>query len=164
VNRTADHERSDKSCAAICKVKSCAAAMAGLFLGENSVGGYDLICPRCQSHHCQRSRRRSATDFIAGVSRIRPWRCGDCNKRFFAWKVPLKFLGYAHCRRCGRFELQRVSRELGEGTFSFLWRLLRLPAYRCPPCRNRFFSLLPRMHHSSANPQAVAGDQPTQVG
>lgn len=39
-------------------------------------------------------------------------------------------------------DLQRISREHGAGTFAWLFRLIHFPAYRCAPCRNRFFSIL----------------------
>ncbi|MFZ3217900.1 MAG: hypothetical protein WA192_17705 [Candidatus Acidiferrales bacterium] len=48
---------------------------------------------------------------------------------------------YAHCPRCGNFDLEHISRERVEtGTLLFLKRRLGFPAYRCDPCRYRFFS------------------------
>jgi DNA-directed RNA polymerase subunit RPC12/RpoP len=144
-------------------VYSCAHTMAGIFLGANLAEERELICPKCQSHNCQRSRRRSAKDFIYGVTKIRPWRCGNCNARFFAWTVPIRYLRYVHCRRCGRFELQRISSEHGEGSLKFLWRWLHVPVYRCPPCRNRFFSMLPRIIFHSRHSEAIAEDHSTRA-
>jgi hypothetical protein len=37
-------------------------------------------------------------------------------------------------------DLQRISSEHGMGLLAWVYRLLRIPAYRCAPCRNRFFS------------------------
>jgi hypothetical protein len=49
-----------------------------------------------------------------------------------------------HCPRCGNLDLQRVSRErVVEDLFAPLKRAVHLPAYRCDPCRLRFFSLRP---------------------
>jgi hypothetical protein len=31
---------------------------------------------------------------------------------------------------------------------AFVWRLLRVPAFRCEPCRYKYFSILPMQHHS----------------
>jgi hypothetical protein len=42
---------------------------------------------------------------------------------------------------CGNMDLQRISREHGAGPFAWLFQLLHVPAYRCAPCRNRFFSI-----------------------
>ena len=64
--------------------------------------------------------------------------------RFYAWTVALPFARYAHCPRCGNFNLEHVARErVEQGTLVTLKRLLSFPAYRCDPCRQRFFSLLP---------------------
>jgi len=73
---------------------------------------------------------------------LRPWRCRTCELRFFAWSVALPFLGFAHCRRCGNLDLQRVSRDHVDGWHAFFFRMARVPAYRCAPCRHRFFSML----------------------
>jgi hypothetical protein len=33
------------------------------------------------------------------------------------------------------------------GPTAFLWRLLHVPAYRCEPCRHKYFSILPLQQH-----------------
>ena len=75
-----------------------------------------------------------------GVARLRPWRCRACDSRFYAWAAPIGYIWYVHCGLCGNMDLQRISSEHGMGVFSWVYRLFRLPAYRCAPCRNRFFS------------------------
>jgi uncharacterized protein with PIN domain len=58
--------------------------------------------------------------------------------------VAVSFAGYAHCPRCGNFDLEHISRErVGPGIQTFLPRRLGFPAYRCDPCREKFFSLRP---------------------
>jgi len=58
--------------------------------------------------------------------------------------VPASFVIYVHCARCGNLDLQRVSRDRVENdVFAFIKRALHIPAYRCDPCRVRFFSLRP---------------------
>ncbi len=113
---------------------------------EGPLGGDSrVICPRCRSNRCRRSKRRSFRDYFIGLSGVRPWRCRDCELRFFAWVVPVSYAWYAHCGLCGNFDLQRVSSDhVYEGRLPWLGRMLHLPAYRCAPCRNRFFSLFPR--------------------
>jgi hypothetical protein len=120
-----------------------------------------MICPQCRSANCFRSHRGGPLDFVGTLAGMRPWRCLACEGRFHAWLVPFSFSGYVHCPRCGNFDLQVVSRELvKEGTFVFLKRLLSFPAYRCDPCRQRFFSvrrfrrILPLM--SPAGPDEAA--------
>jgi hypothetical protein len=41
---------------------------------------------------------------------------------------------------CGNMDLQRISSEHGMGVFAPVFRLFGAPAFRCAPCRNRFFS------------------------
>jgi hypothetical protein len=100
-----------------------------------------MICPDCNSLECRRSHREGVKDFLIGVSGLRPWRCRDCQTRFFAWSVPIAFVRYAHCDRCGNLDVKRISSEFVPGTFAWFLRALSLPAYRCPPCRNKFFSI-----------------------
>jgi hypothetical protein len=58
--------------------------------------------------------------------------------------VPAQLVFYVHCPHCGNLDLQRVSRErVVEDLLASLKRLLRIPAYRCDPCRLRFFSVRP---------------------
>lgn len=58
--------------------------------------------------------------------------------------MPAQFVFYVHCPQCGNLDLQRVSRErVVEDLFAPLKRAARVPAYRCDPCRLRFFSVLP---------------------
>jgi len=103
-----------------------------------------LICPKCRSDWCRRSRRRRLRDYLIGLSGLRPWRCRNCGLRFFAWVVPVSFAFYAHCNHCGNLDLQRISRDhVSEGWSALLFRLLHFPAYRCAPCRYRFVTLLP---------------------
>jgi hypothetical protein len=103
-----------------------------------------MICPQCRSADCFRSRRSGVFDFLVSVSALRPWRCLTCNLRFYARHVALPFARYAHCHRCGNFDLQHIAPErVDKGTLLFAKRLFGFPAYRCDPCREKFFSVLP---------------------
>ena len=85
------------------------------------------------------------SDYSLGLTGLRPWRCRTCERRFYAWAVPIRYAAYAHCRRCGNLDLQRIARDkVTEGWFRWAKRLLGFRAYRCSPCRYRFFSL--RLH------------------
>lgn len=70
--------------------------------------------------------------------------------------VPVRYVIYVHCARCGNFDLRRVSRDRVSGDlFAPLERALHFPAYRCDPCRLRFFSLrrfrpIPALHNESS--------------
>jgi hypothetical protein len=100
-----------------------------------------MLCPTCYSEECRRSHREDTRDFLLGVTGLRPWRCGDCETRFFAWSVAAELVFYVHCERCGNLRVKRISSEHVSGHFAGLLRTLRLPAYRCGPCRNKFFSI-----------------------
>lgn len=101
-----------------------------------------MICPTCHSEQCRRSRRRGPIDRLLGLSGLRPWRCHICNDRFYAWVAPLRFIFYVYCPGCGNMDMQNVARDrVASGPMSALYRLLRVPAYRCENCRKRFFSL-----------------------
>src|ERR1700734_3356976 len=103
-----------------------------------------MICPRCRSAECYRSHRGGITDFVASLTGTRPWRCMARELRFYAWKVAAAFSLNAHCPRCGNFNLEHISRERVEaGSMITLKRWLGFPAYRCDPCRHRFFSVKP---------------------
>jgi hypothetical protein len=63
--------------------------------------------------------------------------------RFHARSIPLRRIVYARCGICGNTDLQRITPEKVTGPLSIVGRLLGLPALRCEPCRNKFFSLRP---------------------
>jgi len=101
-----------------------------------------MICPQCRSANVFRSHRDGLMDYILTVSSLRPWRCHTCDNRFYAWRVAVAFERFAHCPKCGNFDLQHISGErVDGGTLFNLKRRLRFPAYRCDPCRERFFSV-----------------------
>jgi len=102
-----------------------------------------MICPSCKAEACRRSRRKSIYDFFASIFGPIPWRCSKCGTRFRSRTSPLSHLLSAHCGICGNLELKRISAEHATGWFAFIWRPLGVPAYRCVPCRNKFFSFLP---------------------
>jgi hypothetical protein len=100
-----------------------------------------MICPQCRSERCNRSRRQGVRDHTLGVLGLRPWRCEHCNRRFYAWLAALPFQFHVHCGRCGNFDLQRISSKWVDVWYARIARLLRVPAYRCDPCRHKFFSV-----------------------
>jgi uncharacterized protein with PIN domain len=103
-----------------------------------------MICPQCRSADCFRSHRSGLIDFVCTGLGLRPWRCHTCDFRFHARSVALAFSRYAHCPRCGNFDLERIARgRVEDGLLVYVQRFLGLPAYRCDPCREKFFSLRP---------------------
>src|SRR5271156_1355750 len=103
-----------------------------------------MICPQCRSGDCLRSRRGGIADFLATWILLRPWRCLACDVRFYAWRVAVAFSRFVHCPRCGNFDLDLIARDrVDEGTLVLAKRVLKFPAYRCDPCRQKFFSARP---------------------
>ena len=104
-----------------------------------------MICPVCKSRDCRRSRRRSLGDYALSLAGVLPWRCSTCQSRFFAHKVPFRVLFKAHCPRCGSPKVERIASDrVEDGTMVPLKRILGVPAYRCDPCRVKFYALLPQ--------------------
>lgn len=109
------------------------------------ISSAQLICPNCNSANTRRSRRRTALDYLFSYGGVLPWRCGECAARFYARARPVRDRLHAHCAICGNLELQRISAEHVPGISSLVWRMLRVPALRCEPCRHKFFSVRPLM-------------------
>jgi len=112
-----------------------------------------MICPICQSTDSRRSRRRSLQDYFFSMAGIVPWRCASCETRFYARKMPVLHLFYAHCAICGNQELKRIAPEHVPGLAALIGRILHFPALRCEPCRHKFFSLRPMWR---GQPEAAA--------
>jgi len=120
--------------------------------------GAAVVCPECYSTRCTRSRRTGAKDYSLGLSQVRPWRCRSCQRRFYAWNVPVSLIWYAHCPKCGGFALEKISSRLAlDGNFKWLKRTLGFAAYRCPGCRERFFSALLYLPLPSERESKLAG-------
>jgi DNA-directed RNA polymerase subunit RPC12/RpoP len=109
-----------------------------------------MICPQCHGESCIRSRRRGSRDFLLSAVGLRPWRCFDCENRFFAWAVSIPHAYHVHCRHCGNLGVKRISSEYVVGPFAGLCRKLHLPAYRCASCRYKFFSIRPQFRAKEA--------------
>jgi len=102
-----------------------------------------MICPACNALACRRSRRRNLMDFAAALVGSLPWRCSRCGKRFRARGGSFSNRLSAHCSLCGNHDLKRIAPEHVTGFWAPCKRLLGMPAYRCIPCRHKFFSIRP---------------------
>ena len=102
-----------------------------------------MICPACRAPGCRRSRRRTFLDFVAALIGSLPWRCSRCGARFRSRLSPVSSKLSAHCAICGNRDLKRIAPEHVSGFSAPFKRLLGMPAYRCIPCRHKFFSIRP---------------------
>jgi DNA-directed RNA polymerase subunit RPC12/RpoP len=82
-------------------------------------------------------------DFSAALVGSLPWRCSRCGARFRSRTIPFSQKLSAHCAICGNRELKRIAPEHVTGFLALFKRLLGVPAYRCIPCRHKFFSIRP---------------------
>jgi DNA-directed RNA polymerase subunit RPC12/RpoP len=82
-------------------------------------------------------------DYVARVFGSVSWRCSRCSKRFRARTTPIAHLLSAHCAICGNIEVKRISSDLADCFAAPFWRALGVPAFRCVPCRHKFFTVLP---------------------
>src|SRR5215469_825593 len=124
--------------------------------GRLKIQATQLVCPACRSSKFRRSRRRTIVDYLLGIGGVLPWRCESCEARFRRRRTPLRVLLYAHCGICGNLELQRIAAEHVTGQTSRIGLLLGLPAYRCVPCRNKFFSIRPLRQEGKEKPRLRA--------
>jgi C4-type Zn-finger protein len=103
-----------------------------------------MNCPVCKSKEARRSRRQYTADYVFSAFGVYPWRCRKCETRFYARLMTLSNSLHAHCPLCGNHELKRISAEHVSSRLAFLGRWLSIPAYRCEPCRHKYFSVLPQ--------------------
>lgn len=46
-----------------------------------------ICCPDCQSDEIRRSKTRGSVESLLAILRIRPYRCEECDYRFFRWSI-----------------------------------------------------------------------------
>ena len=102
-----------------------------------------MNCRVCDSNDCQRDERRGTVDFLLSAFALEPWRCRNCERRFHAVAAGVVRYLHARCTVCGSSDLRRMDPMYVSGPGFHIGRTLRLPAYRCLPCRNKFFSIFP---------------------
>jgi len=117
-----------------------------------------MTCPICKQLNARRSKRQTAMDYIMSMAGVYPWRCRDCHARFYARQMPLNEVLRAHCPKCGNLDLQKISPEYVDAPFAVIWRVLRIPSYRCEPCRHKYFSILPPSRHAEDSYTAFPAD------
>jgi hypothetical protein len=50
--------------------------------GGQEEWGVNRLCPKCESTHVFRSRRRGLVDWLLHIVRLYPFRCDHCSHRF----------------------------------------------------------------------------------
>src|ERR1700694_3197078 len=49
--------------------------------------GASICCPDCQSDQIRRSKTRGSVESLLAFLQIRPYRCEECDYRFFRWSI-----------------------------------------------------------------------------
>ncbi len=62
----------------------------------------------------------------------------------------MPIFSWARCPNCRTTAIEPVLKENAPRSWrNYLWRLLQVPVYRCPACREKFFSIRPRRQVAS---------------
>ena len=104
-----------------------------------------LICQHCGGTSLRRSKRQSAFELSKMLLGIYPFRCLDCDARFWVSVWLFKKLPFAKCPKCLSGELIIWPEKYFHPTLRYrLLVAIGAHRYRCVPCRHNFLSLRPR--------------------
>lgn len=107
------------------------------------------VCRVCGHARVYRSRRSTFKDYFLSLLGLRPYKCHECDHRYYAWararKERPQRVRWAQCPRCQSTELVRIARHKVPPTWrNLVWRIWPAFAYRCPECRKRFYDPRPQ--------------------
>ncbi len=101
-------------------------------------------CACCGSANLRLSRRQSKLELLKTWAGIYPFRCLDCNHRFWVNIWLFSKLAYAKCPKClGRELTNWPARAHHLSTWKKLLMTFGAHRYRCVGCRYNFLSLRP---------------------
>lgn len=104
-----------------------------------------LECDQCGGRQIRRARLVGFSERVRAIFGIYPFRCRDCQNRFFISVWLLSRLAYAKCPKCLRMELTTWSRKFyNPGLFANFLITFGAQKYRCSGCRCNFVSYRPR--------------------
>jgi transposase-like protein len=66
------------------------------------------MCPRCKSSDVSRSRTRKLGDYVMALFRMRPYRCRECQTRFY---VPASYARQIDRERAWLREVEKHRRD-----------------------------------------------------
>ncbi len=114
---------------------------------KESRQSHKVNCPRCGKVTALRSHRSGIVDYSLSLFSFYPYRCKECETRFFRFrKKDLRIAPeiWTRCPKCSGTRINRVSKNLVPRTSAnFFGRMLSFPAYRCPTCRTKYFDFRP---------------------
>jgi DNA-directed RNA polymerase subunit RPC12/RpoP len=106
-----------------------------------------LACPKCGSGSVRRSRRVNRSELTKMLMGIYPFRCLECNERFWSSVWLLSVWKWAKCPHCLNVELTDWPKRHVRVMTG--WEKIRMAfgahKHRCSKCRYNFVSFLPRL-------------------
>lgn len=126
-----------------------------------------INCPSCGSSSVRRSRRANSTEITRMMLGIYPFRCNNCNDRFWANVWLFNSLRWAKCPLClNRNLTDWPKRHYHVTTWAQLLSMLGAKKHRCSRCRNNFMSFksrLPQYEGTQADADDLDFDAERQV-
>lgn len=100
-----------------------------------------IFCDSCGSESVRRSKRQTLSELLRMSTGMYPFRCMDCDRRFWVSVWLFSKLPFAKCPKCLNVQLTTWPAKYFAPT---LWRsvavMLGAHRYRCMPCRHNFIS------------------------
>jgi hypothetical protein len=122
-----------------------------------------VACQYCGSANLRRSRRGSWLELIPMTLGSYPFRCNDCNQRFWVSIWLVSRLRYAKCPKCLGLELTPWSRRHYRlNLWNNLLSTFGAHRYRCAACRYYFLSFRSTCDAAPREEQAVETEAPEQ--
>ena len=109
-----------------------------------------IRCASCGSARICRSRRQSFGEMSKMALGYYPFRCLDCNCRFWLNVLLLAGIPRARCPRCLGLDLTTWPARYHSRLRYRILVLLGAHRYRCSACRKNFVSFLPKHHDAPA--------------
>jgi DNA-directed RNA polymerase subunit RPC12/RpoP len=121
---------------------------------------YPVVCEFCGGSRLRRSRRKSAAELVKMAIGTYPFRCMDCNGRFFVNVFLLSRLAYAKCPRCLSLDIRNSPNKNYRASLprKVLMTFGARPC-RCNNCRYGFVSFRPIRHGQPFEPAVAAEDE-----
>jgi hypothetical protein len=123
-----------------------------------------LTCGNCGSTSLRRSKRQSILELPRMLMGVYPFRCLDCDARFWVSVWLFSKLPFAKCPRCLSVELTTWPERYYHPTiWCNLLMVFGAHRYRCTPCRCNFLSFRPRQIPKSLKPEQPGEDSVSTI-
>ena len=112
-----------------------------------------VLCDHCGSESVRRSKRRSFGELVRMYMGMYPFRCMDCNARFWVSVWLFSKLPFAKCPKCLNVQLTVwPAKYFAPNLLRSFAIMLGARRYRCMPCRYNFVSFRPMLATGTTPP------------